>query len=75
LQEASDNYVAWNEGPDDQFPKADVAKWLASQDAVFAELKQAAYKERCDWELRLQDLPGAPCIPISSRNWQCRELA
>lgn len=75
-QEASDNYAAWNEGPDDKFPKAEVASWLAAQEAVLAELKQAAYKEHCDWDLRLQDLRGPELYSyLIPEIQQCRELA
>jgi hypothetical protein len=75
-QEASDNYVAWNEGPDDKFPKADVAKWLSAQQSVLAELKEAAYKEHCDWELRLQDRRGPELFSyLIPEIQQSRELA
>jgi hypothetical protein len=57
-QESADNSAAWNEGPDDKFPKAAVEKWLSAQHGVIADIKEAAYKEHCDWGLRLQDLRG-----------------
>ena len=75
-QQAADNHSTWNEGPDDRFPKADVAKWLAAQESVLAELRQAAYREHCDWELRLQDLRGPELYSYLIPEIQhCRELA
>src|SRR5262249_39646488 len=37
-----------------QYPKEEVQKWLAAQQAVVSQLKTAVYRERCDWDLRVQ---------------------
>jgi len=75
-QEYVDKQVAWTEGPDDKFPKQEVAKWLVGQAAVIAELKKAAYKEECDWGFRYQDLRGPELYTILIPEIQaCRDLA
>jgi hypothetical protein len=75
-QESSDNYTAWNESPRAEYPKEQVAKWLEQQKAVLAEIKQAAYKEHCDWDFRLQDVRGPELYSFLLPEIQeCRELA
>jgi hypothetical protein len=75
-QQSSDNFKAWNESPRDSYPKEEVAKWLDQQSNVLAELKEAAYKEHCDWEFRLQDIQGPKLFSfLLPEIQQCRELA
>ncbi len=75
-QEYIDKQTAWTEGPDDKFPKQEVANWLAGQTSVIAELKKAAYKEQCDWGFRYQDLRGPELFTILIPEIQaCRDLA
>jgi hypothetical protein len=75
-QEASEKYAAWNEAPRSEYPKEEVKKWLDQQQSVFAEIKEAAYKEHCDWDFRLQDLQGVALYSFLLPEIQeCRELA
>jgi hypothetical protein len=75
-QEYSDKQAEWTEGPDDTFPKQEVAKWLAGQTSVISELKKAAYKEQCEWGFRYQDLRGPELYKILIPEIQaCRDLA
>jgi hypothetical protein len=75
-QEATDHFTAWNEAPRAEYPKAEVAKWLEQQKSVLDEVKQAAYKEHCDWDFRLQDLHGPELYTFLLPEIQeCRELA
>jgi hypothetical protein len=76
LQEHQERYDAWHKGPRDQFPRAEVAKWLAAHRRVFDELQLAAYREHCEWDLRIQDLRGPEVYSIVLPEIQeCRELA
>jgi hypothetical protein len=75
-QESADNFAAWNEAPRAEYPKEKVAKWLDQQRTVLAEVKEAAYKEHCDWDFRLQDLHGPEVYAFLLPEIQeCRELA
>src|SRR6478672_12272018 len=47
---------AWLTKDAAQYPKKEVHKWLAQQQVVLSQLKTAVYRERCDWDLRVQDL-------------------
>lgn len=53
---------AWREQPLDASRHAEVKQWLAGYSVVFHELRIAVYRERCDWDFRLQDLKGTEAI-------------
>src|SRR5580704_2764468 len=48
---------AWAQAPIENFPKDEVRKALQNFRA-FDELREAASRERCDWDWRLQDIEG-----------------
>jgi hypothetical protein len=76
LQQAVDNYSAWNEGPKETYPKEEVARWLEQQANVLAEIRKAAYKEHCHWDFRLQDIRGPEFYALLIPEIQaCRDLA
>ena len=76
FQEHADKYEIWHRGPRGSFPKEEVAKWLEKQHNVFAEIKEGAYREHCDWDLRIQDLRGPELYSLLLPEIQeCRELA
>lgn len=55
-------YEQWIKTPLDQFPKDDVRKYLVSFERIYEALKTAAYRERCAWDWRMQDLRGSDTI-------------
>jgi hypothetical protein len=75
-KEHSEKSEAWLKAPPDQFPKDEVAKWLAPQANVLGELKEAAFREECNWDMRMQDLRGLETIAFLLPELQaCRNLA
>ena len=65
----------WLAAPLDKLPKEDVRK-LLGPGPMFAELKKAAYREHCDWDLRVQDLRGPDTIYLTLEDAQlCRTLS
>jgi hypothetical protein len=54
--------AAWLAKDRQSYPKGEVAKWLAPTESTFVHLKTAAYREYCDWDLRVQDLRGMQTI-------------
>ena len=66
----------WLAAKRDNFPHEEVAKWLARQNNVLAEVKIAAFRESCDWDFRLQDLRGPELLGFLLPEIQeCRTLA
>jgi hypothetical protein len=61
-QKYHDNHDAWLSSDERQFPRQDVADWLAAQGTALAELKVATHREYCDWDYRIQDLRGMDTI-------------
>jgi len=54
-----DKYSKWMDDPVSQLPKEEVRKVLRSFDSVYQNhLRIAAYREKCDWDLRMRDLDG-----------------
>jgi hypothetical protein len=79
-KEISEQYNAsedrWLAATREEFPHAEVAKWLAAQGSVLAEVKIAAFRETCDWDFRLQDLRGPELLGFLLPEIQeCRTLA
>lgn len=76
-QEFNDKQQAWlAASSDDSGAKAEIAKWLASQRHVLAEVRAGAFREYCDWDFRLQDLRGPELLSFLLPEIQeCRTLA
>ncbi len=76
-QEYSDKHQLWlAAAPGDETAKAELGKWLAPQRNVLEEVRLAAFRERCDWDIRLQDLRGLDAITFLLPEIQeCRTLA
>jgi hypothetical protein len=69
------NYQRWLAAKRDDFPREEVAKWLATQSSVLAEVKIGALRESCDWDFRLQDLRGPELLGFLLPEIQeCRTL-
>ena len=67
---------AWLSASGDDFPKEEVATWLAALNHVHGQARIAAYRETCDWDLRVQDLKGLEPISFLLQDFQeCRQLA
>lgn len=65
----------WLAGPTGKVP-AEEARKLIGPGPMFGELKKAAYREHCDWDLRVQDLRGLETLYlILDDAQQCRSLA
>ena len=74
-KEHAEKSEAWLAAPLDKLPKEEVRKWLGS-DALFAEVRRAAHREHCDWDLRVQDLRGLEPIQVLLEDaQQCRSIA
>src|SRR5262245_9270949 len=66
---------AWLASPLDKLPKDEVRKWV-SADSLWRELRLAAYREKCDWDLRVQDLRGKDTVYLLLDDaQQCRTIA
>jgi hypothetical protein len=66
---------AWLALPLDKLPKDEVRQWIGSG-PLHGELQKAAYREHCDWDLRVQDLRGLDTIYLLLDDaQQCRSLA
>jgi hypothetical protein len=66
----------WHEGPLDDAKIAAIRKHLEPFDNTFDELKLAVYRERCDWDLGLDQLQGPDVIMYLLHDFQdMRELA
>jgi hypothetical protein len=75
-QEYTDHEKIWTEAPKAEFPKEQIANWLAAQRHVFTEIRHGAYKEHCDWDFRLQDVRGPQLYEFLLPEIQeCRQLA
>ena len=75
-QEYNNRSEAWLTKDAAEYPKAEVQKWLAAQQDVLSQLKTAVYRERCDWDLRVQDLRGIDVVSFYLAEFQeCRTLA
>ncbi len=76
-QEYGDKSKLWlAAGSDDAAAKVEMGQWLAEQRNAIAEIRLAAFRERCDWEIRFQDLRGLDTINILLPEIQeCRNLA
>ena len=76
-QEFNDKQQAWLEAaPNDAAAKAEIARWVASQRHVLAEVRAGAFREYCDWDFRLQDLRGPELLSFLLPEIQeCRTLA
>jgi hypothetical protein len=75
-KEYDEHSAAWLASDRRTYPKNDVAKWLQSSTGVFVQLRIAAYREYCDWDLRVQDLRGMDTINLMLPDVQeCRRLA
>jgi hypothetical protein len=58
------------------FPAEKVRAWLDQQRNVMNQVREAAYRETCDWDLRIQDLRGMETIQYVLHDMQqARELA
>jgi len=75
-QQYNDKSEGWLTKDPAKYPKEEVQKWLASQQAVLTQLKTAANRERCEWDLRVQDLRGLDVIGFHLAEFQeARTLA
>lgn len=45
-------------------PRDRLLAWIDEHRPAIAELRIAAYRERCDWDLRLQDLRGTESVTV-----------
>ncbi len=52
------NEQKWEGSPLDQLPKKEIRDLLGHFIGALGELETAAHRERCDWDLRMQDLSG-----------------
>jgi hypothetical protein len=58
------------------FPAEKVRAWLDQQRNVMSQIREATYRETCDWDLRIQDLRGMDTIQYLLHDMQqARELA
>ncbi|MCU0878865.1 MAG: hypothetical protein MUF06_13865 [Pirellulaceae bacterium] len=58
------------------FPAEKVRAWLDQQRNVMNQIREAAYRETCDWDMRIQDLRGMETIQYLLHDMQqARELA
>ena len=74
-EQYSQNYERWLAAKREDFPHEEVARWLAPQANVLAEVKVAAFRETCDWDFRLQDLRGPELLGFLLPEIQeCRTL-
>jgi hypothetical protein len=56
-------YEAWEERPDDPETFAITKQWLAHfPQAAAAELREATYREHCNFDFRIRELRGMPVI-------------
>jgi hypothetical protein len=52
----------WLSATPERYPRQEVRQWLAQQPSALNDLKVAAFRETCDWEMRPQDLEGMQTI-------------
>lgn len=52
----------WAEAPLQKLPKKEIHDLLGNFRGALGELETAAHRERCDWDLRLQDLSGPKVV-------------
>ncbi len=75
-QKATDRAAAWEASDPRTYPDTEVFAWLNGQSAALSQLKVAAFREYCDWDLRVQDLRGMETISFLLHDTQqCRQLA
>lgn len=65
-----DNQAKWSELALAELPQEDVRKWLAAYQGSFRELKEAAYREHCEFDLRTQDLRGFDTVGFVLHDFQ-----
>lgn len=67
---------AWHSNDAALFPAEKVRAWLDQQRNVMSQVREAAYRETCDWDLRIQDVRGMETIQYLLHDMQqARELA
>jgi len=66
---------AWLAAPLDKLPKEEVRQWVSGE-SFYHQLRIAAYRENCDWDLRVQDLRGTDTVYLLLDDaQQCRTIA
>ena len=76
-QEYADKSRLWlAAAPGDETAKAEMSKWLGPQRNPLEEVRAGAFREHCDWDMRLSDLRGLDTINFLLPEIQeCRNLA
>src|SRR5262249_39096698 len=69
-QQYTDRSEVWLTKNAAEYPKEEVQKWLASQSGVLSQLGTAVKRERCDWDLRVQDLRGPDIVAFLLAEFQ-----
>jgi hypothetical protein len=67
---AFQEYDNWLQKPLKEMPKEDMEKWVGYYRNTLAEVKAAAYREQCQFELREQDLRGLDTIGFLLHDFQ-----
>lgn len=52
----------WLSTAADRYPREEVRQWLARQPSSLDDLKAAVFRERCEWDMRPQDLEGMQTV-------------
>lgn len=74
-KEHEKNYERWNKSLA-ELPADEVRKWLQPFGRVFADVRTATYRERCDWEWRLEQIEGVELFAFVLEEIQsARDLA
>ncbi|HND54081.1 MAG TPA: hypothetical protein PLV92_16840 [Pirellulaceae bacterium] len=51
-------------------PRERLQRWIAAHERALAEMRQATYRESCDWGLRMQDLRGMDTVSFLIEEFQ-----
>ncbi|MBC7816812.1 MAG: hypothetical protein IAG10_07985 [Planctomycetaceae bacterium] len=74
--EFAEKWNSWLETKPKDLPLAEVRAWLNARQSLLHELRTAVSRERCDWDLRIQDIPGREAIAFLMAEFQeARTLA
>lgn len=72
----SDKSEDWLSSAPERYPREEVRQWLAHWSGTLEELRAAAQRETCEWEIRPQDLQGLQTLHFVLQEVQeMRELA
>jgi hypothetical protein len=66
----------WLELPLDEFPRDLATKWLKPYASTLEEAKKGAYRERCEWDFQVRQLPASELLSLRlTEVQQMREIA